>query len=147
MKIIEYARPEDDLSTFGKLLHFAALVYEDETEGRTAYPFMPGKIYGNVVFAADYNAAKIAFNIWQNNLKEKRVEEQFLTFEDEEGFVAIFESPRSFMVVAASNVRGFETDSPKEFLPNSPYSLWVSEMTWEQILEDVFGEEIKTSHG
>lgn len=53
MKLINQVRDEDDLSTFGTVLRFAALVYENEDEGEPNCAFEEYNIDGDAVFPPD----------------------------------------------------------------------------------------------
>ncbi len=138
MKLIEHIRETDDLSTFGSVLRFAALVYKNEDEGEGNAPFVPHTFDGDVVFPADRAAADAAFNAWVTTLRE--AEEQFIEEGDEEGFVALLETPKGLMILAGSNVSGYSNPDLDILLPDSHSELGMPHVSWERILADMFNE-------
>ena len=138
MRIIESVRADDDLSSFGKLLRFAALMYEDEDEGEANGPFTPHGIDGDVVFPSDRASADATFDAWVASLKA--AEGQFLEEGEEEGFVALLETPKGLMILAGSNLMGYPEPDLDTLLPGARRSIGIPHVTWERILQDVFGE-------
>lgn len=138
MKLITEIRPEDDLSTFGTLLRFAGLVYENEDEGETDAPFAPHNIDGDVAFAPDRASADAAFDAWVVALKA--AEAQFLEEGEEEGFVALIDSPRGLMLLAGTTMMGFEGPDVAALLPGAASYEGMPHISWDRILYDVFKE-------
>ena len=136
MKLITSPRPEDDLSSFGTLLRFAALVYVDEDEGEAGAPFGPHHLDGDVAFAPDRDAANAAFDAWVESLKE--AEGQFLEEMEEEGVVALIDTPRGLMILAGSTMMGFDGPDVETLLPGAPSFMGMPHISWERILFDVF---------
>lgn len=138
MRIIEQPRPEDDLSSFGTVLRFAALVYENEEEGEANAPFEPYNIDGDVLFLDDRTKADAVFDAWVVSLR--RAEDQFVEEGEEEGFVALLDTPKGLMILAGSNIQGYEgpdldelgVDADARKFPGMPH------ITWERILQDLF---------
>ena len=139
MKLIDQLRDDDDLSTFGTLLRFAALVYENEDEGEANSPIEPRSIDGDVVFPADRASADVAFDAWVEALKA--AEEQFVEDGEEEGFVALIDTPKGLMLLAGSTLMGYEEPDIDTLLPGAPKRLAMPHVHWERILYDVFGEK------
>lgn len=138
MKIIDQPRPEDELETFGTLLRFQGLVYENEDEGEANAPFGPYNIDGDVVFFENRPAANRAFDVWTASLKA--AEDQFLDEGDEEGFLALFETPRGLMILAGSNIMGYP-DPGVDSLPSvTRRRLGMTHVSWDKILQELFGE-------
>lgn len=136
MKLINQIRGEDDLSSFGNVLRFAALVYENEEEGEANAPFVPQAFDGDVVFPLDRASADIAFDAWVATLQE--AENQFLEEGDEEGFVALIESPKGLMILAGSNVSSYPNPDIDALLPGAPASLGMPHVCWERIISEMF---------
>lgn len=138
MRIIDRPRDEDDLSSFGTLLRFAALVYENEDEGEANAPFEPYNIDGDVLFLDDRMVADRVFDAWVDSLKG--AEGQFVEEGEEEGFVALLETPKGLMILAGSNIQGYDGPDLGELgigadarqFPGMPH------ITWERILQDLF---------
>lgn len=139
MKLITEPRAEDNLSSFGNILRFAALVYENEEEGEANAPFEPYNIDGDVVFPADRASADAAFDAWVETLRA--AEPQFLDEQEEEGMVALLETPKGLMILAATNIMGYEGPDVDALLPGRPAYLGMPHVTWERILADVKGLE------
>lgn len=136
MKLINNIRDADDLSTFGTVLRFAALVYESEEEGEANAPFVPQAFDGDVVFPLDRASADIAFDAWVTTLQE--AEDQFLEDGEEEGFVALIESPKGLMILAGSNVSSYPNPDIDTLLPSAPASLGMPHVCWERIISEMF---------
>lgn len=137
MKLITDPREDDDLSSFGKLLRFAALVYDNEEEGEANAPFEPHNIDGDVVFPGDRGSADAAFDAWVERLRA--AENQFLDEMEEEGMVALLETPKGLMILAGTTMMGFDGPDLDDLLPGRPKYLGMPHVTWERILDDVKG--------
>jgi len=138
MRLIDCLRGDDDLSSFGTVLRFAALVYESADEGEANAPFIPNAFDGDIVFPADRAAADAAFDAWVITLRE--AEEQFLEEGDEGGFVALIESPKGLMILAGSNIGAYPNPDIDDLLPGAPRELGMPHVRWKRILADMFGE-------
>ena len=142
MKLIDTQRTDqefpDNLSDFGTLIRFAGLVYENEEEG-LGLGFEPYNMDGDVAFYDTREAADAAFDATVVKLKE--AEDQFKESGDEEGMVALFETPKGLMIVAGTTIMGYETGlettSHQKFFESMPH------VTWERILSDMFDEEVE----
>lgn len=106
MRLITQPRPEDDLSAFGRLVRFSALVYVDDDEGEAGAPFQPHSMDGDVVFVENEAEGIRVFEAMIDHLRE--AEGQFLEEMEEEGMVALFETPNGFLVIAGSTMMGYE---------------------------------------
>lgn len=138
MKMIEEPRTEDSLETFGTLLRFAALVYENDGEGEANAPFAPINIDGDVAFPKDRASADAAFDAWVVALGA--AEEQFLEEGEEEGFVALLQTPKGLMLLAGTTLMGFEGPDLDALLPDVDRYEGMPHVSWERILLDVFEE-------
>jgi hypothetical protein len=142
VKLIDQVRDEDDLSSFGELLRFKALIYdrdnsmEDDHEANS--PFEPVSIDGDVVFPADRAEADTLFDAWVETLKG--AEQQFLDEYEEEGFVALFQTTKGLMILAGSNIMGYDNPDLSALSPDTKSYLGMPHVSWERILDDVFKE-------
>ena len=136
MKLIDQVRADDDLSSFGRLLRFAALVYEDESEGDSNAPFTPHSFDGDIVFPPDCASADAAFDIWVETLKE--AEDQFLEEGEEEGFVALLDTPEGLMILAGSTISAYPNPDLDTLLPGAPAILGMPHVNWDRIQYDMF---------
>lgn len=135
MELITAPRPEDDLAEFGELLKFAGLVYRDDDEGEKSM-FEGYNMDGDVSFFDDLSLAEETFDQYLECLKN--AEAVLLEEGDEEGMVALFNTPKGYLVIAASTLMGF---SDIEDIPNaSHFYAGMPHVTWERILIDVFEE-------
>lgn len=140
MKLIYQPREDDQLATFGELLRFAALIYDGEAEAdhEANSPFEPYSIDGDVVFPLDRAQADTVFDAWVEALKA--AEQQFLDEWEEEGFVALFDSPnKGLMIIAGSNIMGYEGPDADLYANAKSYE-GMPHVTWERILEDMWDE-------
>lgn len=139
MKIITEPRTDiefpDDLDSFGKLIKMEALVYENDEEGMRS--LQAYNMDGDVAFYATREAADAAFDIAVAAMKA--CEQQFIEEQEEEAVVALFETPKGLMILAATSIMGFDTKL--EGTDHTHYYGAMPHVTWERILYDIFGEE------
>lgn len=129
MQLIMQPRAEDDLSSFGRLERFAALVYEDE--GEAGAPFQPHSMDGDVVFVESEAEGIRVFDAMIEHLR--KAEGQFIEEMEEEGMVALFETPKGFMVIASSTMMGF---AGLETVRSDAYQ-GMPHISWDRIEYDV----------
>jgi hypothetical protein len=138
MKLITTPRPEDDLAEFGELLKFTALVYVDDSEGEPSM-FEGYNMDGDVAFFDDLSLAEEAFDQYIVHLKE--AEDDFIDNGDEEGMVALFNTPKGYLVLATSTLMGFSDiemlSTATHFCPGMPH------VTWNRIIIDMFDEDME----
>lgn len=131
MKTITHPRDTDDLSPFGSVLRFAALIYESEEEGEGNSPFAPHGIDGDAVFLPDRETADALFEAWAVSLQA--AEDQFLDEGDEEGFVALMDTPRGLMIIAGSTISGYPEPDIDAFAPGAVRLIGAPHLNWELI--------------
>lgn len=134
MKIITEPRPDENLSSFGRLVRFAALVYLDDNEGEASCGFGPNNIDGDIVFVDDEAEGIRVFDAMIGKLHA--AEDQFIEEQEEEGFVALFDTPRGFMVMAASTMMGYP--GLKDIRPDAYDGM--PHISWDRIEHDVLGD-------
>ena len=130
MKLITQPRAEDILSSFGRLVRFAALVYLDENEGE-GNAFQPATMDGDVVFVEDEDEGIRVFDAMIGKLHA--AEGQFLEEMEEEGMVGLFETPNGFMVIAGSTMMGYS--GLEDIRPDAHQGM--PHISWERIEYDV----------
>lgn len=139
MKLITELRSDirfpDNLAEFGTLLKFAAFVYDDqddvETQGFASY-----NMDGDVAFYDSREKAEEAFELAKSNLTSIEQTSLDPVFDDEEAMVGLFETPKGFMVLAATTVMGYE--SGLESTDHTNYHEAMPHVTWDRILSDMF---------
>lgn len=137
MILIEEPRAEDDLSAFGTLLRFAALVYEDEEEGQTDARFEPTLIDGDVAIPANREDADAAFDVCVEAMKQ--AEEQFLEDGEEEAMVALFETPYGLLLMSGTTMMGFDGPDLAGLLPGRPVIESMAHISPDRIRYDLLG--------
>ena len=65
---------------------------------------------------------------------------QFLEEGEEEGFVALIDSPRGLLIVAGTTMMGFEGPDVDALLPGAAHYEGMPHVSWERILYDVLQE-------
>lgn len=138
MKTINRPRDTDDLASFGQLMRFEAQIYNNEIEGQPC-KFTAGTIDGDIAFPIDPKSAERAFEIIADSLYE--AEAEFLEQGNQEGFVALFETPKGIMLVAASNHMGFNAPNLEDILPGARTITGMPNITWQRILTEMFPNE------
>jgi len=138
VRTINLPRDTDDLASFGHLMRFEAQIYNSENEGKPCR-FAAGIIDGDIAFPLDRTSAERAFEVMADSLYE--AESEFLEHGNQEGFVALFETPKGIMLVAGSNRMGFNGPDLGDLLPGVSTMTGMPNITWPRIMAEMFPNE------